>query len=210
MEYLCKNLDWLDQELEKFKGFYLLFDFPGQVEFFVMCDASRFISGLLLSLTGMLMVGLPHLNVLTKVDLIKQYGDTILPLEFFTSIPETGPILACLLDQNVDNSNQSTSHNTHQSSSSQTNFSSSELSYSIMNKKKLSPYASLNARVAEMAVDYALVGFKLMSVKDEVSVAAVAAAADKANGFIFTNDGALQNRQIGSIPGVTKELDESD
>lgn len=38
-------------------------------------DASKYISVLLLSLRTMLHLELPHVNVLSKVDLIKQYGD---------------------------------------------------------------------------------------------------------------------------------------
>ena len=38
-------------------------------------DASKYISVLLLSLRAMLHLELPHINVLSKVDLIKQYGD---------------------------------------------------------------------------------------------------------------------------------------
>ena len=38
-------------------------------------DASKFISVLMLSLRAMLHLELPHVNVLSKVDLIAQYGD---------------------------------------------------------------------------------------------------------------------------------------
>ena len=38
-------------------------------------DASKYISVLLLSLRTMLHLELPHINVLSKVDLIQQYGD---------------------------------------------------------------------------------------------------------------------------------------
>lgn len=38
-------------------------------------DASKYISVLLLSLRTMLHLELPHVNVLSKVDLITQYGD---------------------------------------------------------------------------------------------------------------------------------------
>ena len=41
MEYLCKNLDWLKEELEKFDDYYILFDFPGQIELFTVQDSVR-------------------------------------------------------------------------------------------------------------------------------------------------------------------------
>ena len=34
MEFLEKNLEWLHERLEKFRGCYFLFDCPGQVELF--------------------------------------------------------------------------------------------------------------------------------------------------------------------------------
>lgn len=51
-------------------------------------DSSKYVSVLLLSLRTMLHVGLPHINVLSKMDLITQYGElgtqdlasTLLPL----------------------------------------------------------------------------------------------------------------------------------
>jgi GPN-loop GTPase len=38
-------------------------------------DAAKYISVLLLSLRAMLQLELPHINVLSKIDLISQYGD---------------------------------------------------------------------------------------------------------------------------------------
>ena len=38
-------------------------------------DAANYISVLLLSLRTMLQLGLPHVNVLSKIDLISQYGE---------------------------------------------------------------------------------------------------------------------------------------
>lgn len=96
MEYLEENFDWLLNQLMSLKSCYLIFDMPGQVELythhkstkniceklqnlnFQLCcvhlvdshycsDAPKFISTLLLSLSTMLHVGLPHVNVLSKV-----------------------------------------------------------------------------------------------------------------------------------------------
>lgn len=98
MEYLEQNFDWLLNQLTKIKDRYLIFDMPGQVELFThhtsikdvfgrleklgyhLCavhlvdshycsDPPKFISTLLLSLSTMLQIGLPHVNVLSKVSL---------------------------------------------------------------------------------------------------------------------------------------------
>ncbi|KAK2960382.1 putative GPN-loop GTPase 2 [Blattamonas nauphoetae] len=119
LETLVKNLDWLDSELEKCKDNYLLFDFPGQVELYshdhclskicshltnrgrmqlccvhlidslVVCEPSRIVSSMVLSLNGMMMLGLPHINVLSKLDRIPHYGADTIPISFFTNVPDT-------------------------------------------------------------------------------------------------------------------------
>ena len=38
-------------------------------------DAAKYVAVLLLSLRAMLQLELPHINVLSKIDLISQYGD---------------------------------------------------------------------------------------------------------------------------------------
>ncbi|XP_003799905.1 GPN-loop GTPase 2 [Otolemur garnettii] len=103
MEYLEANLDWLRAKLDPLRGYYFLFDCPGQVE---LCthhgalrsifsqmtqwdlrltavhlvdshyctDPAKFISVLCTSLATMLHVELPHVNLLSKMDLIEHYG----------------------------------------------------------------------------------------------------------------------------------------
>ncbi|CAN0905703.1 GPN-loop GTPase QQT1 [Linum grandiflorum] len=100
------------------KDHYLLFDFPGQVELFFLhsnakniimklikkldlrltavhlvdahlcSDASKYISGLLLSLSTMLHMELPHINVLSKIDLIESYGKLAFNLDFYTDVQD--------------------------------------------------------------------------------------------------------------------------
>ncbi|KAL8431916.1 hypothetical protein Efla_002753 [Eimeria flavescens] len=102
IEYLQQNQAWLeDRILETSEDDLLLFDLPGQIELFVhldcfrlivesltrqgirLCvayclditffsDAAKLISGSLLALNAMLFFELPHVNVLTKCDLVKQ------------------------------------------------------------------------------------------------------------------------------------------
>lgn len=41
MEYLEKNIDWLQNELKKLDGWYILFDCPGQVELYTHHNSVR-------------------------------------------------------------------------------------------------------------------------------------------------------------------------
>ncbi|EPT05799.1 hypothetical protein FOMPIDRAFT_1111132 [Fomitopsis schrenkii] len=118
MEYLEANFDWLEDGLRELgKDAYILFDLPGQVELSTnhdsvknivhklaksgfrlaavhLCDAhyvtdaSKYISILMLSLRAMLHLELPHVNVLSKVDLITQYGDLDFNLDFYTEVQD--------------------------------------------------------------------------------------------------------------------------
>eukprot|EP01089_Gocevia_fonbrunei_P002550 TRINITY_DN12501_c0_g1_i1.p1 TRINITY_DN12501_c0_g1~~TRINITY_DN12501_c0_g1_i1.p1 ORF type:complete len:277 (-),score=53.82 TRINITY_DN12501_c0_g1_i1:32-862(-) len=98
MEHLLQNLDWLEEQVGEFEDDYLIIDCPGQIELFThypiiktistalsrwgyttcavylvdshfMNDAAKFISGTLMCLSVMYQLELPHVNVLTKMDL---------------------------------------------------------------------------------------------------------------------------------------------
>ena len=49
-------------------------------------DASKYIAALLLSLNVMLSLELPHINVLSKMDLIESYGELAFNLDFYTEV----------------------------------------------------------------------------------------------------------------------------
>ncbi|DAZ99798.1 TPA: hypothetical protein N0F65_001307 [Lagenidium giganteum] len=102
MEYLVQNLDWLQDLLTEYSDDdYFIFDCPGQIELYShlpvmkqLCDAlkdwgfaicgvylidslfiadpAKFISGVLCSLSAMVQLELPHINVLTKCDLVDE------------------------------------------------------------------------------------------------------------------------------------------
>ena len=99
MEFLLQNVDWLKDAIEEFaEDDYIILDCPGQVELYshlnlmhtlaknltvngnrcvavylldalFILEPSKFISGCLLSLSCMMQLALPHINVITKCDL---------------------------------------------------------------------------------------------------------------------------------------------
>lgn len=106
---------------------YFLFDLPGQVELythhagmqaivgklvkadyrlasvnlvdsFYVSDAAKFVAVLMMSLSSMLRLELPHVNVLSKMDLIKQYGKLQFGIDFYTDVLELN-YLCDALDQ---------------------------------------------------------------------------------------------------------------
>ncbi|XP_044764850.1 GPN-loop GTPase 2 [Coccinella septempunctata] len=131
MEYLEENFDWLLNQLSSIKNCYLIFDMPGQVELYThhssiknvceklqnlnynLCcvhmvdshycsDAPKFISTLLLSLSTMLHIGIPHVNVLSKADILKanstkldfgiDFYTDVLNLEYLLDVLDDGPL----------------------------------------------------------------------------------------------------------------------
>lgn len=49
-------------------------------------DASKFIACVLTSLAAMLQLSLPHVNILSKIDLLEQFGSLDFSLDFFTEV----------------------------------------------------------------------------------------------------------------------------
>mmetsp|Transcript_29402 Transcript_29402/g.80367 ORF Transcript_29402/g.80367 Transcript_29402/m.80367 type:complete len:273 (-) Transcript_29402:121-939(-) len=113
MEYMADNMEWLEDQLSEYNDDdYFIFDCPGQIELYshltvmrsvvdmmqsldfrvagIYCidinfieDASKYLSGALAALTAMVNLELPHINVLTKCDLLKQGEEETEELEKF-------------------------------------------------------------------------------------------------------------------------------
>ncbi|EMR11838.1 hypothetical protein PNEG_00261 [Pneumocystis murina B123] len=125
LETLENNFDWLKEGLESLGDDYILFDCPGQVELFThhgslreivsklekmkyrlvvvhlvdahyCTDPSKYISVLMLSLRSMLQMDLPHVNVLSKIDLIGMYGELLFNLDFYTEVQDLSHLLPYL------------------------------------------------------------------------------------------------------------------
>lgn len=104
-------------------GNYLLFDCPGQVELFThqeslfrifrtlnskynarlcvvslvdsiyLTSASQYISITLLSLRSMLQLGLPQVNVVSKIDKVSEYNSLQMPLDYYTAVEDLDMLL---------------------------------------------------------------------------------------------------------------------
>jgi len=102
MQYLMDHMDWLHEQLgEELGGDYYLFDCPGQIELYThlglmktmiqtletwsfrvcgvytidahfLTDGSKFIAGAMSALSAMVNLEIPHVSVLTKMDLMSK------------------------------------------------------------------------------------------------------------------------------------------
>lgn len=99
MEYLLENIDWLEESLEGYESDFLFIDCPGQIELYThyqimrqlirvfeqlnyrcisvyllesqfIQDTSKYFAGVLNAMATMVQLEIPHINVLTKIDLL--------------------------------------------------------------------------------------------------------------------------------------------
>ncbi|KAF6210422.1 hypothetical protein GE061_013528 [Apolygus lucorum] len=128
IEYLEENFVWFHEQLSKFKGSYFIFDCPGQIELythhqsmkkiveklqysgFKLCavylvdshycsEPGKFISALLMTLSAMLHMEMPHINVLSKVDMMAEFADKLpFSLDYYTEVMDLNYMLECLQD----------------------------------------------------------------------------------------------------------------
>lgn len=101
MEYLVENSSWLEEKLGDVDDDYIIFDCPGQIELYThmtvirqlismlqnlnfricsiflvdsqfMVDGPKFLSGTMAALSVMINLELPHVNILSKMDLLSK------------------------------------------------------------------------------------------------------------------------------------------
>jgi len=111
MEFLMQNIEWFKEQLGDYDDDYLFIDCPGQIELythmdiihsFLQClqqelnysvcavylldsnfitDTSKYISGTLMCLSAMLRLEVPHINIMSKMDVIAKQNDDLQEFE---------------------------------------------------------------------------------------------------------------------------------
>ncbi|XP_066278121.1 GPN-loop GTPase 2-like [Branchiostoma lanceolatum] len=177
MEFLEKNLDWLQALLEKQRDHFFLVDCPGQVELYThhnsvrnivaqlqkwdfrlvsvhlvdshyCSDPSKFVSVLLTSLATMVQMELPHVNVLSKIDLVEKFGKLDFNLDFYTDVLDLQYLFGHLEGDPF-----------------------------------FAKYKKLNEAIVGVVEDYSLVTFVPLNVQDKDSMTEMMKAADRAIGY---------------------------
>lgn len=202
MDYIDVNFDWLKEKLAALKNKYVLFDFPGQVELYThetsvhsllhklqsigyrlavvhlvdahhCTDSSKFVSVVMLSLSSMVRLELPHINVLSKIDLMQQYGKLAFNLDFYTDVLDLRYLLNRLEEpDDADDEDQIALEPRH---------------VPISTSRLAERFRRLNEVLVDVIEDYSLVSFVPLQIQDPMTLQKVVAAIDKANGYVFTN-----------------------
>ena len=125
IEFLEANIGWLLGKIKERRNAYFIFDCPGQIELYThhksmrnICkklmrnglkltavqlmdsqfcsDAAKFISGTMVSLSAMLQLELPHVNVLSKMDLFESMDTTACRTDTYTEVLDLNYLLESL------------------------------------------------------------------------------------------------------------------
>lgn len=202
---------------------YLLFDLPGQVELYSHTTAvprlleklvkvldlrlvaiqlidshyctepANFLSAALLGTTTMLRLELPTVSVLSKIDLLANYGPLPFSLDYFTECYELERLLP-FLNQDV-----------HQQADDNDFRINDEFSYAddsdyqeARRRKISSPFfrkhEKLHRVLAEVVDEFGLLSFLPLDISDAESVGRVLAKIDKCNGYIFLDKNGTSNK----------------
>ncbi|GKY90664.1 hypothetical protein MPSEU_000039800 [Mayamaea pseudoterrestris] len=190
MEYLLDNLDWLENEMSQFgDDDYLILDCPGQIELYThvpimkrvieriqewgfdmvsvflvdaafLVDASKFLSGSLLSLSAMISLELPHVNVLSKCDLMAaEEVDSILDQTSAIQLWERDQVRQSLIAEDA---------------------SEEERSRQSQLEQRRRQRGRLTDAISQLLDDYQMVSFVPLNIKDEESLEHVLATVDHA------------------------------
>ncbi|CAD2090193.1 XPA binding protein 1, putative [Plasmodium vinckei lentum] len=216
MEYLLANFDWLEEKLKKQANCYLIIDTPGQVELYTHNDALRniilklgklncrltsvhivdstlcsdnykYISALLLSLCSQIHLELPHVNVFSKIDLLKYFkNDLNFPLNYYVEAQNLDQLMLYAKYQNCSSSDSEKSADFIDDVKKDINdghIKNAKKNYSKFSNK----YIKLNEYICETVEDYNLINFALLDIQDKYSVLKLLKIIDGANGFRFSS-----------------------
>lgn len=194
---------------------YMLFDLPGQVEISthhsslrniivkirkeldlrlttvhlvdaVHCsDPSKYISAVFLSLSTMLRLECPHVNVLSKIDLVESEGTLDFNLDFYTDVMDLKYLLPLLgktptnfnLEKNTHNNNNNNNVNDNNNEENEIN----NVTPKTYFEEK---FNKLNEGMIDLIDQFSLVAFHPLNIQDKESVLNLVKHIDKTNEYI--------------------------
>ncbi|GBG26984.1 GPN-loop GTPase 2 [Hondaea fermentalgiana] len=224
---------------------YFLFDLPGQVEIsthheslrnvmtrlikeldlrltavhlidaYHCSDPSKYIAAVFLALSAMLRLEMPHVNVLSKIDLVENYGALDFGLEFYATAQDLGHLLPLLRlnDGRAGSKTQPPSVQdaaaaaaaaaaSAESDAKNTNMDKSATAESVSKVSGFhKKFGELNEALVNLIDQYSLVAFHPLNIQDRTSVARLVKHIDVTNGFheSMTNDELSLFEEIAPI-----------
>jgi GPN-loop GTPase len=136
-------------------------------------DPSKYISALMVSLQSMLHLETPHVNVLSKIDLMDKYGDLDFNLEYYADVQDLKYLAARVLGGEIQTLTSDPKPHPGQA---------------YLRKR----YGKLTADLCELVEDFGLVNFATLAIEDKDSVARLVRLTDKCVGYVNTSVGVSQ------------------
>ena len=200
MEYLLENIDWLEEDLGQYTDEFIIVDCPGQIELYThynivpklvqtfqqqdygvvvlylmesnfLLDVGKYIGAVLNATAAMLNVGAPHLNVITKLDLIE--GKTELFIDGSETNPSDNP-RAEVDQEDVDDNYEDELHPLH-------HFFYPNPQLLLEKLQMTNPgYLKLNQALTQLLDEYDIVSFIGLNIRREGSIQRLVAQIDHA------------------------------
>ncbi len=192
---------------------YLIIDLPGQIELYThgnavphllnklvktldlrlvavqLIDAhyctepANFLSAALLGTTVMIKLELPTVNVLSKIDLLANYGPLPFALDYFTDCQDLDRLVPYLQQQGELDEDEYNNFDEY-------NYADDPDYQRARKMKSSSPFfrkhKRLHSLMAEIVEEFGLISFLPLDISSAESVGRVLAKIDKCNGYIFT------------------------
>ena len=199
---------------------YFLFDLPGQVELFThhsslhdlvrdltrelnlrLCavhlvdsfhcaDPAQFISVVFVSLASMLRIELPHVNVLSKIDLLESRGELQFGLEFYTDLADLDYLLPLIPNElrSLEQGGDAKAVQETMKEALESNDEDNATGVADKAKKPASAFTmkfrKLNEALCKLVEDYQLVSFKTLNIEDKESVYELTKYIDKTISYV--------------------------
>ena len=139
----------------------------------------------------MLRLGLPHVNVLSKVDLLTQYGDLPFNLDFFTEMTNLQPLLKYIHEGSIPTDFKDGDLNNDYGEDDDCNYDDDRDDHPAVSKSPLAgdkmkaKFYDLTAGLCEILEDFGMISFTALNIEDAQTVGRVLVQVDKANGYCF-------------------------
>jgi len=140
----------------------------------------------------MIQLEMPHINVLSKVDLIEQYGPLPFNLEFFTDLQDMERLLPYL------DSSPASAYDEHGAAEDTDGHA---FTPSPVRADKIQRRRRLHSAMCELIDDYNLVSFETLNIQEAESVGRVLALIDKSNGYVY---GASESKSTAAAKYASK------
>lgn len=151
---------------------------------YVISQPSLYISALLVALRGMLQMDLPHINVLTKIDNLRNYSDLPFNLDFYTEVQALDYLLPHLEAEQGSRFGRRTGLPSVNKESEE-DVDMDNLDDVDDSTKPKSKFSALNSAICEMIENFGLLSFHTLAVEDKQSMLTLLRAIDRAGGYAF-------------------------